>query len=83
MASTDQAASGNAGWDSAQAAAGAFGYPLHPDYVARLERERRTAPAHTHPRGVICSPGWCGSEGPNAAVLDGGECTDPACRVWH
>jgi hypothetical protein len=25
---------------------------------------------HTHPHGVVCPPGWCGSDGPNAAVLD-------------
>lgn len=33
-------------------------------------RECRDVPAHTHPRGVICSPAWCGSDGPNAGVLD-------------
>lgn len=40
MASTDQAYAGNAGWDSAQAAAQAFGYQLHPDYVARIQRQQ-------------------------------------------
>ena len=61
-------ASGKVAWTVSTGA-----YVTIPDrgtYLVEWPRVESVASAHTHPRGVICSPAWCGSAGPNASVLD-------------